>query len=78
MVNHHADRPKQNANWAVPMVDCPPAKVPNKAPQTIQLPLVPPVVKLRASLTLRPDHQLMASSRATVRTTPTRCVTDTI
>ena len=60
------------------MVDCPPASVPSSAPHTIQLPLVPPVVKLRASLMWRPDNQLTASNRPTVTMTPMRWTIDTI
>ena len=47
--------------------------VPIKAPQTIQLPDVPPAVKVFASFTLRPESQLTASSKPTVRIIPIMC-----
>ena len=74
MVNHQAERPKEKASWAVPMVLWPPTRVPRMAPQTIQLPALPPVAKLWASFTLRPERILTASSRPTVRRMPMMCV----
>ena len=72
-VNHQAERPKEKASCAVPMVDWPPTRVPRMAPHTIQLPALPPVVKLRASLTLCPERILTASSRLTVSRMPMIC-----
>ena len=60
MVNHQAERPKLNASWAVPTVHCPPMRVPINAPQTIQLPDLPPVVKDLASFTFLPERKLAA------------------
>ena len=55
------------------MVDWPPTSVPRMAPQTIQEPERPPVVKLFASFTLRPERMLTASKRPTVRRMPMIC-----
>ena len=60
------------------MVDCPPAIVPSNAPPTSHVPDVPPVIKLLASLTRRPDHQLTRSNRPTVSSTPNMCIEEII
>ena len=56
------------------MVDCPPTSVPSMAPQTIHEPERPPVVKLFASFTLRPERTLTTSNKPTVRRMPMICI----
>ena len=55
------------------MVDCPPTRVPRMAPHTIHEPERPPVVKLLASFTLRPEKMLTVKSSPTVSKMPIMC-----